>query len=291
MILLNCNICFYIFVSLKTNSFIMPKYFKLILVITFSIFSSVKAQFGFSHELGIITGPVAFQSDYGVRNDFKTNAGNTGFGVGLVHYLNFSYRADCNCYNPETYFNDHFKIRTELSYTSTKLNHFGKWVTDDKVKKSADAAKLKAMNGSSAVTNFGSQIEYYPLSIRDFAATPGAFAPFVSLGAQISFYTPTAKSDLGKLGSSLTTFPKYLSPSDGEKYGFTNESGTTWSVVASVGTRYKLNPSSDLLLDLRWQYFNSNWVDGLNPNQTLYPENKSNDWLVWLNFGYIYYLN
>jgi hypothetical protein len=32
---------------------------------------------GFSHEIGIIAGPIAFQSDYGKRN-FKTNAGNTG---------------------------------------------------------------------------------------------------------------------------------------------------------------------------------------------------------------------
>jgi hypothetical protein len=34
----------------------------------------------------------------------------------------------------------------------------------------------------------------------------------------------------------------------------------------------------------------SNWVDGLNPNPAIYKENKANDWLVWLNVGYIYYL-
>jgi hypothetical protein len=28
----------------------------------------------------------------------------------------FSYKAECNCYTPETYFNDHFKLRSELSY-------------------------------------------------------------------------------------------------------------------------------------------------------------------------------
>ena len=31
------------------------------------------SQLGFSHEIGVIAGPVAFQSDYGVRNDFETN--------------------------------------------------------------------------------------------------------------------------------------------------------------------------------------------------------------------------
>jgi hypothetical protein len=44
------------------------------------------------------------------------------------------------------------------------------------------------------------------------------------------------------------------------------------------------------MVDLRLQYYFSDWVDGLKPNPELYKENKANDWLVWLNVGYIYYL-
>jgi hypothetical protein len=95
---------------------------------------------------------------------------------------------------------------------------------------------------------------------------------------------------MGSLGTPLTTFPKYLTPTDGRPYGFSTEGGNVWSVVSSVGTRYKLSPLRDLMIDLRFQYFFSNWVDGLNPNPAIYKENKANDWLVWLNFGYIYYL-
>ena len=94
--------------------------------------NSVSAQFGFSHEIGVIAGPVAFQSDYGERYDLSTNAGNTGYGIGLIHYINFSYEAECNCYTPETYFNDHFKLRSELSYNKTELQHFGEWVAPNK---------------------------------------------------------------------------------------------------------------------------------------------------------------
>ena len=72
--------------------------------------------------------------------------------------------------------------------------------------------------------------------------------------------------------------------------GTTNNGGTVWSIVSSVGTRYKLTILSDLMLDLRLQYYFSNWVDGLNPDPTIYKENRANDWNVWLNFGYIYYL-
>ena len=93
----------------------MPKYFILTFLCLFGFTNGINAQFGFSHEVGAIVGPVAFQSDYGERHDFATNAGNTGYGIGIIHYLNFSYKADCNCYTPETFFNDHFKLRSELS--------------------------------------------------------------------------------------------------------------------------------------------------------------------------------
>jgi hypothetical protein len=56
-------------------------------------------------------------------------------------------------------------------------------------------------------------------------------------------------------------------------------------------------------MDWRWQYYFSNWVDGLNPqleyntqalglgNGVPVPENKANDWIFWINFGGVFYLN
>ncbi|HEY4628005.1 MAG TPA: glutamate dehydrogenase, partial [Flavobacterium sp.] len=110
----------------------MAKHLLLLLLILFGFSYNSNAQFGFSHEIGVIAGPIAFQSDYGERHDLKTNSGNTGLGIGIIHYLNFSYKADCNCYTPETYFNDHFKLRSELSYNKTELKHFGEWVEPNK---------------------------------------------------------------------------------------------------------------------------------------------------------------
>ncbi len=257
---------------------------KLFILSLFLISSiEVSAQFGFSHEVGVIAGPVAFQSDYGERYDFSTNVGNTGYGVGLVHYLNFAYRAECNCYTPDTYFNDHFKMRSELSFNETRFKHYGQWVAPEH--KSLGADMLRAMRGSTSVTNLGIQLEYYPLSVRDFTSSEGAFGPFVSLGGQFSFYNPHAYSLMGngELDNPETTILKYYNATS-------TEQNVVWSIVTSVGVRYKLAPLSDLMLDLRWQYYFSNWVDGLNPDPAVYKENRANDWLVWLNFGYIYYI-
>jgi hypothetical protein len=277
--------CFIIFVYTR-NLAMMLRHISLLLFVLFGFSNNTIAQFGFSHEVGVIAGPVAFQSDYGERYNLDTNAGNTGMGIGIIHYINFSYKAECNCYTPETYFNDHFKLRSELSYNKTNLEHFGEWVN----KPSEAATELRAMKGSTAVTNIGMQLEYFPLSIRDFTASIGSLGPFVSLGAQFSYYNATSFSTLGPLETSLTYWPKYTGSSDGRLHGYSAETGTVWSVVSSVGTRYKLTPLRDLMVDLRFQYYFSNWVDGLNPNPDIAPENRANDWLVWFNIGYIYYL-
>jgi len=246
------------------------------------------SQLGFSHEIGVITGPVAFQSDFGVRNDFETNAGNTGFGVGIVHYINFSYRADCNCYTTDTYFNDHFKLRSEISWNKTRLDHFGKWV--DKSRTGINADKLRAHSGEANNFDIGMQIEYFPKSIRSFQAFGYKFAPFVSLGVHYTSFNPKVRTDYGD--GNILNPNNFYGPWVNGQSEVTNvissEGGSTWSVVGSIGTRYKLTVLSDLMLDLRWQYFGSNWVDGLNHKL---DSNKANDWLVWLNFGYIYYLN
>lgn len=264
------------------NTKSMPKIIKPLILLTFLASFSANAQRGFSHEIGAFVGGVAFQSDFGVRHDFETNKGNTGFAVGLVHYLNFSYGAECNCYTPDTYFNDHFKLRTELSYNSTKLEHFGEWAD----KNSPNGIKLRAMKGEAKVTDIGMQLEYYPWSIREFTSNDnGAWAPFVGLGAHFSFFQNNTYSELGPLGTLETTYDRYLPD------GYSSEGGNTFSVVGSLGTRYKLTELSDLFVELRWQYYFSDWVDGLRKNPEIYKENKANDWNLWLNLGYIYYLD
>lgn len=242
------------------------------------------AQSKLAHEVGIIFGPVTFQSDFGQRNNLDTNLGNTGFGVGLVHFINFSANN-----NRESFFTEHFKVRSELSYSSTKLNHFGEWT--EKKPPTLGVTQLKAMKGKSTVVSLGSQIEFSPIKIHDYENTIGSFSPYVSLGFLVSYYTTKVTSDLGPLGNPATTFPKYLTPSDGRQFGFSDENGLVVSGTAGIGVHYNLSSMNDLMFETRFQVFSSDWVDGLNPNKDIYKENKSNDWQVWFNVGYIHYLD
>lgn len=249
---------------------------------------TVFSQLGFSHELGVISGPLQFRSDYGQANEGETNFGNSGFGIGIVHYINFSYRADCNCYTTDTYFNDHFKLRSEISYNKTNLEHLGRWVQPDKT--SIEADLLRAHKGVAKNFDIGTQLEFFPLSIRDFQGFSYKFAPFISLGIHYTSFSPEVSTTfanpdplaVGDVTNASNFYPLW------EAGSVDASPGSTWSIVSSVGVRYKLTKISDLMLDLRWQYYFDDNIDGLDHQLS---SNKNNDWLVWLNVGYIYYLD
>ncbi len=257
---------------------------KTLLILTFTLLlvNQSKAQFGNSSEIGIIAGPTFFQSDYGERFDLATNFGNNGFGVGIFHIMNFAYSYRDGNYNRETFFNNHFKLRTELSFNKNYFRHYGQWVEG---KPSVIKDQLRAMRGTTTTTNLGVQFEYYPWSIYNYDNQYSDYnlAPFVSFGAQYSWFTSKSTSLLGDINSPAVTPPKYLGAQR-------SESSSVWSLVASVGARYKVADQADIMLDFRWQYYFSNWVDGLNPDPKLYPENKANDFLFWINVGYIYHI-
>lgn len=263
----------------------------------FVMYQTAFSQLGFSHEIGVIAGPVEFRSDFGSRFDEATNLGNSGIGIGIIHYINFAYRADCNCYSTDTYFNDHFKLRNEISWNYTVLDHHGEWIQPDKVSVNAD--KLRAHHGVAENFDIGTQIEYFPRSIRSFQAFSYILAPYISLGIHYTQSSPQGSTEYGDQnifnGDNIYSYwyndPRFLPPipaGEQRQYPIDLKQRSNWSMVTSVGVRYKIGVLSDLLLDLRWQLYFSDWVDGFNHKLSY---NKFNDWLVWLNFGYVYYLD
>ena len=255
--------------------------FKLILFILL-INHNGYTQRGLSHEIGFTVGSVYVQSDYGERGDASTFFKNNGLALGLVHYLNFGHQQDCSCLRNFSFFNNHFRIRNELSYFTADLRHEGRWVSLNKT--SLIAEQLRAMRGSTAILSFGTQLEYYPFGIYNPSGNKKNLAPYISLGVHYASFNPEASSTLGPLGIAATTPTKYNN-------AFSSERGNTFSIVGNLGSRIKLDDYTDFLVDMRWQYFDSDWVDGLNPNKALYSENKYNDWLFSVNVGVVFYLS
>ncbi|MBU2949831.1 glutamate dehydrogenase [Tamlana agarivorans] len=254
----------------------------------FAIFQTAKAQQGFSHEFGLVAGYVEMRSDYGVREDFSNNFKNSGFAIGLVHYMNFTIQSDCNCYTADKYFNDHFKLRNEVSWNTTNLRHHGEWV--DPSRTSAEADQLRAHTGSATNFNIGTQLEFFPLSLRDYQGYSYKFGPFIGLGVQYTYHMPEVQTTYNN--PDPNAYGDVTDPSNfysGWAPGSVDAShGSSWSIVSNVGVRYKLSRVSDLMLDFRWQFYMDDNVDGLDHNL---ESNKHNDSLIWLSLGYIYFFN
>ncbi|WP_456420459.1 THC0290_0291 family protein [Lutibacter sp.] len=247
---------------------------------------NIQAQDYNSHEIGFIIGSASFTTDYGQRNNFSSNVGgNIGMGFGLIYYLNFTdYRYRWN--QRTNYFAEHFRVRAELSYMSANLDHFGEWVQD--YRQTYEADQLRAMHGKTKLINFGAQLEFHIVDIVDFGSRriPDIkWSPYVSAGFMLDYYDPELKSDLGDWEQNPNLlFSKWAVPGAARM-----KPNITGSATLGIGTRHKLGEYSDILIESRWQYFFSNYVDGLNAKDD--PANKYNDWLLWVHIGYIYYLN
>ncbi|CDF81068.1 conserved hypothetical protein containing N-terminal outer membrane beta-barrel domain [Formosa agariphila KMM 3901] len=239
-------------------------------LLIFSFYNSVYSQSLTGYELGILAGPVQMRSDFGLKGDKDTNLGNIGLGVGVMLDIN-----PMDWGSRRNYAYDHFKLRFDLSYNKTNLKHYGKFV--DPSQNSDNANKLRNQRGEAKNFSGGIALEYYPLSLRSFFYNFFDFSPYILLGAQYTFAQP---------GTNITDPDQLYGPWD--KNSVSSESFYTGAINTGVGVRFKISAYSDLLFEAKYHFYNSDWVDGLN-HQLSY--NKNNDALIWVNFGYVYYLN
>lgn len=246
----------------------MPR--KIVILLVFLIsYSSIKAQSTYE-EIGIMAGPVFFQSDFGAKGDFENAISNVGVSAGVFYYISLN--------KNRSSFADNFKVRFEASFMRVDLKHHGKYVEAD----TDFARKLRGMKSAVKAGNVGVQLEFYPFKTDDFSQA--IFSPYVSVGGQLTSYSVKAYSMLGNIGTPITTPVKYLD-------GFKSDSGLVASATASIGFRFKLSDYHALSLDARLQYYFSDWIDGMNPNREIYTENTTNDYSATLNLGYIYYFH
>lgn len=249
-----------------------------ILVILFSM-PRAFAQIEFSNEFGINLGPVIMQTDYGERHHLPSSTA-TSFGVAAIHYLSF-YGDNYNWRNGASFFSDHFKLKTEVSYYfNNSLEHKGRYVEPGGSGEEF-RQKLKAMKGKTKSFNIGTGLEYYFKNLEDYGLLfndDDRFAPYIGLGIQFNMFNPEFSSDLGD----WTTNPSIL-PEKWQDNIYVGKQ-QAFSMIMNAGTRYKLN-NFDLVLDARWQYFFTDKLDGLDQKD---DSSKFNDTLIYISFGVVF---
>ncbi len=262
--------------------------FKLLILIPvfFIFYSSAVAQTNANLEAGLNIGLASFQTDFGERGDFKSGVtGNVGLALGGVVYVNF-FNRDPILNGPIQWGQKHLKLKVEVSYLRANLEHFGRYVEEvtEDGEPTVSAEKLKNMTGKSSVFNFGTILEYHPIAIPTFVTQrKRIFEPYFGLGVMAGLSKPTIEVAGGDWEEDRDILIEAY-----QLEGAVDDSAkTVLSLVFSGGLRHILNETSALQLDMRWQYFANNHIDGLDPD-TAYVPNNHNDWLYYLNFGYIY---
>lgn len=166
--------------------------------------------------------------------------------------------------------------------TKANFQHHGKYIEGN----SNLAKQLRAMKGTVSMLNLGIQGEYYFKGLSEFMFpySDMKWNPYLSLGFKYSIYKNTLESNLGDWRTDITLLPtKYRTPGN-----LATGNGAGFSFILGAGTRYKLSKKLDLAVNLNWQFFFSDAIDGLQANVI---ENKNNEWLLHLQVGIIYHLN
>lgn len=246
----------------------------------------MEAQTKLNFEGAFNMGLASFQTDYGERHDFKSGVtGNIGLAVGGSVYLNFFHYDPKINPNPN-WRRKHLKLKIEASYLRANLDHFGTYQAED----SYDGEKLRNMHGKASVINFGTMLEYHPYNIPDFITIKKRWvAPYFGLGIMGGYSMPSVESELGSWQDEANLIQAYHAYGNAEStvHPIDIDSKLVLSLVFGAGLRFEIGFESALMIDMRWQYFNNNYIDGLSPNPGIVP-NKYNDWLYYLNVGYAF---
>lgn len=235
----------------------------------------------YTHDFGVFAGSVGLETDYGQKENFESYWSNSTSSISIAHYLSFYNRT--LRWNPDNAFRNHLMVKTEVEYiNNSKLKHYGIYTENS----SSSSKKLEGMKGTLTMVQLGVSLECFLIPLEEFIHphSPIWFNPFFTFGLKYSHYTNGLKSDLGDWKEDITVLPQKYTLENALDIG----AGEAFSLSAGLGTRFKLAQKIDLVTQFSSQFFFSDAIDGL---QSPAPENKSNEWLLNIQFGIVYHLN
>jgi len=211
----------------------------------------------------------------GLSTEFAAeNQSNMGFG--LTYYLKF-FGSQYNWRSGSSFFSDHFKLKTELSYINNSNVNF---------EPAGLNTKLDNMKAAVKLFNVGLNLEYYIFQLEDYSSfyrSSGSINPFITAGLHYSYSQPDILVNNVSLKGKEEPYTELIDKwQNGAVF---LEPENIFSATGGIGVRFGLE-MVDFSFETRYHYVFSDVVEGLNaPND---PANKNNDTMISANIGVIY---
>lgn len=270
---------------------------KLFLFISFILLfitnSYAQRHFIYQHEVGANIGISNSQTDFLAKGPFDGKATINGFAIEGNHYLHIL---------PRRYgSNDilkHLVLKTSLSINVSNFDNssFG---TENALlnnppnytyQTTPNEVLLGRLSSKTTLISIDNNIQYYFKDVIRFLHKYNKYRsksktnPFISIGLGINYLNATTNYDNEALINNAG--------GDGYPDNYGNNSIKDQSTVVisgnfGFGARYKASKKYDLVGQIGFKYFLSDWIDGVNPD---IESNVINDFNTVISVGLIYHL-
>jgi hypothetical protein len=229
-------------------------------------------------EYEVDAGYSIFQGDYGVRGDFSSTLGNSGFLLNGKAYFDLLGYNKFGCYACK-----HVKFPLNFNVGYSILN-FDKTNYSNA---SSEGIKINAFRGNIFQSSLSFGFEYHigDLSKVSFGNTSlfDNIDPYFGAGIGGAVYVVKLKSDLGDYEVNPNILPSAFVG------GIYDKPGIVPMLNIETGIRYKLSETLNISVNGKWLYYFSDKVDGLVPNSDL-VDNLYNDWQFSPSIGFVFQL-
>lgn len=256
--------------------------------------SNAQRHFIYQHEVGTNIGISNTQSDFVAKGPFDGKATINGFALEGAHYLHILPRR----YGGSQLLR-HTVLKTSLAINISTFDNSSYGTEDAKLNNPPEYTYANTPNdillgrlkAKTTLISLDNEIQLYFKDIVRFLHKYNRYRsksrtnPYIALGIGINYVNATPTYDPEALENNAGGGNGYP---DNYQASFIAKTNTiAISGNFAFGARYKAGTNYDLIGQMGFKYFFSDWIDGVNPDL---EGNKINDFNTVISLGIVYHM-
>ncbi|MGY5355506.1 hypothetical protein [Wenyingzhuangia sp. IMCC45467] len=265
---------------------------KLLLFILFTLLLTTKSnaqrRFIYQHEFGGEIGISNFQTDFTAKGPADGKLTINGFALNGTHYLHILPRR----YGANPIYR-HAILKTSLGINTSSFDNksygTGNKPLSSPPENTPNNILLARLSSKTTILSLDNELQFYLRDIIRFLHRYNRYRnknkvnPYLAVGLGINYFSSTPT--YGKDGENLSE--KNIYPDKYKASYISKTNSVSLSTNFAFGARYKASPYYDLVAQMGFKYYLSDWIDGVNPDL---DSNISNDFNTVISVGFVYHM-